>query len=576
MNTISNENPQEGSAGCDAIEKSLRKVAYFSMEIGINTKIPTYSGGLGILAGDMIRSSADLKVPLVAISLLYKKGYFYQKLDEHGNQQEFPEQWNPQDFLELLPQKVRVIIERRTVTIQAWEYRVMGVSGYCVPVLLLDTDLQENSAYDRSLTDYLYGGDEKYRLSQEIILGLGGIRMLKELEYTRINRCHMNEGHSSLLTLELLQERKKNHESTWDIDRVRRMCVFTTHTPVPAGMDQFSYDLVGQLLDGFIDLNFLKSIGGAERLNMTLLALNLSHYENGVAKEHGVVSREMFPGYRIDSITNGVHSATWTCESFQTLYDKYIPGWKSDPFSLRYALSIPGDEVWNAHEAAKSKLIDAVRANTHVDLDPQILTIGFARRATAYKRADLVFFDVNQLMTIAERVGKIQFIFAGKAHPRDWPGKELIKKIVSTSQHLKEHLKIVYLENYDQALAKLLVSGVDVWLNTPQKPKEASGTSGMKAAHNGVPSLSILDGWWIEGCIEGLTGWAIGSAHDVENDTKKDAESLYEKLEKVIIPTFYTNRQHWMNIMRHTIAINASFFNTHRMVQQYALNAYLE
>jgi starch phosphorylase len=576
MNSLSSEKVKEGSTGRYAIEKSSRKVAYFSMEIGIDAKIPTYSGGLGILAGDMIRSSADLKVPLVAITLLYKKGYFDQKLDEQGNQQELPSQWKPEDFLELLPQKVSVIIEHRTVTIQAWEYRVMGISGYCVPVLFLDTDLQENSEYDRNLSYYLYGGDEKYRLSQEIILGIGGIRMLKELGYTRINRCHMNEGHSSLLTLELLHERKKNQESGWDIDRVRRMCVFTTHTPVPAGMDQFSYDLVEQVLDGFIDINFLKRIGGEEKLNMTLLALNLSHYENGVAKEHGVVSREMFPGYRIDSITNGVHSATWVCESFQTLYDKYIPGWRSDPFSLRYALSVPNDEVWNAHEAAKSKLINYVSTPTPAGLDPQTLTIGFARRATAYKRADLLFFDVNRLVAISEQVGKIQCIFAGKAHPRDWPGKDLIKKIFSISQQVREHLKIVYLENYDQELAKLLISGVDVWLNTPQRPKEASGTSGMKAAHNGVPSLSILDGWWIEGCIEGLTGWAIGSVHDVENDPKKDADSLYEKLEKVIIPTFYTNRQNWMNIMRHTIAINASFFNTHRMVQQYALNAYLE
>jgi starch phosphorylase len=576
MNSITREGSKKGSTGRYATEKRARKVAYFSMEIGIDGKIPTYSGGLGILAGDMIRSCADLKVPLVAVTLLYKKGYFDQKLDEQGNQQELPAQWNPQDFLKLLLQKVSVIIEHRTVTIQTWEYRVRGISGYCVPVLFLDTDLQENSAYDRSLTDYLYGGDEKYRLAQEIILGIGGIRMLKELGYNRINRCHMNEGHASLLTLELLQERKKNHEPVWDLDGVRRMCVFTTHTPVPAGMDQFSYDLVGQLLDGFIDLNFLKRIGGEDRLNMTLLALNLSHYENGVAKEHGVVSREMFPGYRIDSITNGVHSATWVCESFQTLYDKYIPGWRNDPFSLRYALSIPSDEVWSAHEAAKSKLIDAVNAKTSVGLDSQTLTIGFARRSTAYKRADLVFFDMNRLITIAEWVGKIQCIFAGKAHPRDWPGKDLIKKVISVAQQVKEQIKIVYLENYDQELAKLLIAGVDVWLNTPQKPKEASGTSGMKAAHNGVPSLSILDGWWIEGCLEGLTGWAIGSVHDVENDNPKDAESLYEKLEKVIIPTFYTNRQNWMNIMRHAIAINASFFNTHRMVQQYALNAYLE
>jgi starch phosphorylase len=576
MNNTSKENAEERNSDYEVSAGHTRKVAYFSMEIGIDANIPTYSGGLGVLAGDMIRSCADLKVPLIAMTLLYRKGYFDQILDEQGNQQELPAQWNPQDILTLLPQHVRVSIARRTVTIQVWEYKVIGITGYCVPVLFLDTDLPENSTYDRSLTDSLYGGDETYRFAQEIVLGIGGVRMLKALGYDQINRCHLNEGHASLLTLELMNTTKKTPEPGWDLERVRKMCVFTTHTPVPAGMDQFSYDLVGPLLDGLIDLNFLKSIGGEDRLNMTLLALNLSHYENGVAKEHGAVSREMFPGYRIDYITNGVHSATWVCESFQMLYDTYIPGWRNDPFSLRYALSIPSDEVWNAHTIAKTKLIDQVNATTDVALDAQTLTIGFARRATAYKRADLLFWDVNRLLAISQRVGKIQVIFAGKAHPRDWSGKDLIKKVVSVAQQVKEQITIVYLENYDQEVAKMLIAGVDVWLNTPQKPKEASGTSGMKAAHNGVPSLSILDGWWIEGCIEDLTGWAIGSALDVENDNQKDADALYAKLEQVIIPTFYHNRQNWMNIMRHTIAMNASFFNTHRMVLQYALNAYLE
>jgi len=560
----------------DVLQKQNRKIAYFSMEIGIDSRIPTYSGGLGVLAADTIRSCADLSVPTVAVTLLYKKGYFHQKIDMQGNQQESPDEWSPSDFLKLLPNKVSAKIENRTLFIQAWEYQVKGVSGYSVPVIFLDTDIQENNVSDRSLTHYLYGQDQKYRLSQEIILGIGGLRMLKELGYIHISRYHMNEGHSSLLTLELLNERKKKKEPIWDIDGVRRMCVFTTHTPVPAGMDQFSYDLVSNVLGEFVPLDFLKEIGGKDKLNMTLLALNLSHYENGVAKEHGKVSREMFPGYHIDSITNGVHSATWVCDSFKNLYDKYIPGWKNESFSLRYALHIPQDEIWNAHQQAKIKLIDYVNKESNTGMDIQTLTIGFARRATAYKRADLIFFDVARIVNISKNVGKIQFIFAGKAHPQDWPGKDLIKKIVNLSHQLKNEIKIVYLQNYDIELAKTLVSGVDLWLNTPRKPLEASGTSGMKAAHNGIPSLSILDGWWIEGCIEGLTGWAIGQAHEAQSSDKDNADSLYDKLEHTVVPMFYRNQENWVNIMRHTIAINGSFFNTHRMVLQYALNAYLD
>jgi glycogen phosphorylase len=555
-----------------------RRIAYFSMEIGINEKLPTYSGGLGILAGDTIKSCADLNVPLIAVTLLYKKGYFRQKIDAQGIQQELPAEWNPADFMRLLPAKVNVTIENRTVAIQAWEYTVTGIGGYEIPIIFLDTDVPENDPYDRSLSYYLYGGDEKYRFCQEVILGIGGVRMLKKLNHQQLSRFHMNEGHSSLLTLELLTERKKEHGSEWDIwdvDGVKRMCVFTTHTPLSAGMDKFSYDLVKQVIGSFIPLDFLQSVGGHDRLNMTLLALNLSHYENGVAKEHGKVSREMFPGYHIDSITNGVHSATWVCECFRDLFDKYMPGWKNDPFSLRYALSIPREEIWDTHQSSKSTLIDFVNQRTGAGLDKEILTIGFARRAAAYKRADLVFYDTNRLLDVIKNAGKIQFIFSGKAHPQDSSGKELIKKIITISEKLKGQLKIVYLENYDIEVAKLLVSGVDLWLNTPRKPQEASGTSGMKAAHNGVPSFSILDGWWIEGCIEGLTGWSIGSAADVESSDQDNANSLYKKLEEIIIPTFYNNRQNWIDVMRHSIAINASFFNTHRMVQQYVLDAYL-
>jgi len=558
----------------EKMRKQKRKIAYFSMEVGIDPKIPTYSGGLGILAGDTIRSCADLSIPLIAVTMYYKKGYFTQRLEHDGTQKESPAEWNPRDVLRPLRKQVTVEIEGRKVYIRAWEYVIHGVDGYRIPIIFLDTDFEKNSEYDRSLCYCLYGRDDKYRLAQEIVLGIGGLRMIKALGYVALNRCHMNEGHSSLLTLELLKEKKRNG-SGWDIEGVRKMCVFTTHTPVPAGHDQFSYDLVRSVLGDFLPIDLLKQVGGSEALNMTSLALNLSHYVNGVAKEHGKVSREMFPGYNISAITNGIHSATWVCESFKRLYDEYMPGWKADPFSLRYALSIPKDSIWKAHQEAKRKMIDYVNQTKQADLDCDTLTIGFARRATAYKRMDLVFHDVQRLINISKNVGKIQLVFSGKAHPRDYQGKELIKKIVTIANQTKDDIKIVYLDNYDMTLAKLLISGVDVWLNTPRKPQEASGTSGMKAAHNGIPSFSVLDGWWIEGCIEGLTGWAVDSVQEKESNDYENARALYEKLEKEIVPKFYNDKNGWIDMMRHSIAINASFFNTHRMVQQYTLNAYL-
>jgi len=560
--------------GMEVIE---RRIAYFSMEIGLDSRIPTYSGGLGILAGDTLRSFADLKVPVVAVTLLHGKGYFYQKLDATGSQTELPIQWTPSDFLELLPDKITVEIENRTVTVQAWQYNLKSVDeNYFIPILFLDTDIPANTDYDRTLTDYLYGGDDKYRLAQEVVLGLGGVRMFRKLGYTDIKKYHMNEGHASLLILELLRENKRNEERMFNFDVVRNLCVFTTHTPVPAGHDKFSYDLVRNTLGDFFPLDVLKTLGGEENFNMTLLALNLSEYINGVAKKHGEISREMFPGYPIDSITNGVHPYTWASESFRKLYNKHIPGWTKDPFTLRHIISIPETEMWNAHMEAKKKLIDYINKESNAGMDYETFTIGFARRASTYKRAGLLFFDVARLIDISRKTGKIQIVFAGKAHPKDIPGKELIKRIFEYIHKIKNDIKIVYLENYDMELGKMVTSGVNLWLNTPLRPKEASGTSGMKASLNGVPNFSILDGWWIEGCIEGVTGWSIGGKSIEENSIEKDAQDLYKKLENIIIPMFYRDREQWLNIMRYCVAFNASFFNTHRMVHEYVLNAYLE
>jgi starch phosphorylase len=561
------------------IPQTTRRIAYFSMEVAVDSKMPTYSGGLGVLAGDTLKSCADLKIPIVAVSLLSAKGYFEQRLDEWGNQEERPVTWDPTKFARLLPATVQVSIEKRPVAIRAWRYDITGATDYSVPLILLDTDAGENTSGDRELTSYLYGGDERYRLAQEIILGIGGVRMLRALGYVQLDRFHMNEGHAAMLGLELLSERTRETPLEWDFNAVRSQCVFTTHTPVGAGHDQFSHDLVKSMVGEPVPLEVLRMLAGQDRFNMTLLALNLSHYVNGVAKRHGEVSQELFPGYSIDSITNGVHSATWTCLSFQRLYDRHIPGWRTDPFSLRYAMSIPTEEIWDAHVQAKARLLEEVSRRTQASLNPEALTIGFARRAAVYKRADLIFTDPSQLVELTRQVGPLQFIFAGKAHPKDEPGKEVIRRLFQAARRLKPDVEIVYLENYDLAMARLLTAGVDLWLNTPEPPLEASGTSGMKAAHNGVPSFSVLDGWWVEGHIEGVTGWVIGprpvlGAAQQQGDAQ-EVHELYQKLRWIIAPMFYHSREQWIEIMRHTIALNASFFNTHRMVQQYAANAYV-
>jgi starch phosphorylase len=559
-----------------------RTIAYFSMEIGLEVGMPTYSGGLGVLAGDTIRAAADLNIPMVAVTLLHRQGYFYQRLDAHGWQHEEPAAWAVHDFVHEMPARAAVTIEGRTVSLRAWHYPVRGLSGFTVPVYFLDADLPDNAAWDRTLTDTLYGGDIHYRLCQEVLLGIGGIRMLRALGYTEITRFHLNEGHASLLTLELLDEQAHRAGRTAfthdDVAVVRQQCVFTTHTPVPAGHDQFPLDLVERVLgprEAFHTMHEVFCCEGV--LNMTYLALNLSHYINGVAKKHGEVSQHMFARYVIDAITNGVHAATWTSPPFQALFDRHIPGWREDNFSLRYALSLPPQEVWDAHRTAKHQMLQEVNRATNAGMDIDVLTLGFARRATAYKRIDLLFQDVERLTQLTTHTGGLQVIYAGKAHPQDQAGKELIQRIHEVKDTLTPAIKIAYLANYDLSLGALLTAGVDVWLNTPQPPLEASGTSGMKAALNGVPSLSVLDGWWIEGCIEGVTGWAIGANHrslTIEDDRAQDAAALYEKLGQVVVPLFYGDQQGFINVMRHAIALNGSFFNTQRMMQQYVVKAY--
>jgi starch phosphorylase len=550
-------------------------VAYFSMEIALGAEVPTYSGGLGVLAGDTLRAAADLGVPMVGVSLLHRAGHFFQRLDGEGRQHEEPVVWSPDDWMEALDVSCKVEIEGRPVTVRAWRWTITGISGASVPVLLLDTDVADNHESDRRLTDQLYGGDDRYRLAQEVVLGVGGVRMLRAAGYEGVTRFHMNEGHAALLALELFAgELARGPGPAADaVARVKRRCVFTTHTPVPTAHDQFPRGLAERVLgvDGVRTLTTLGCCAG--QLNTTQIALHLSDYVNGVTRRHGEVSRSLFPGYPIGSITNGVHSATWTSPPFQRLYDRHVPDWRRNSFSLRYASGIPLPDFVAAHDAAKQGLLDEINARTNAGFDRHVLTLGIARRATTYKRPALVLRDPDRLRELAARSGGLQIAFAGKAHPRDEPGKALIREIVGAAAALAPAVKIVYLPNYDMRLAALMVAGADVWVNTPQPPWEASGTSGMKAAHNGVPSLSVLDGWWCEGRIEDVTGWGIGDATSAADDDR-DAGELLRTLEERVVPLFAGPRERWAALMRSTVALNASFFNAHRMVQEYVIQAY--
>jgi starch phosphorylase len=551
------------------------------MEVGLESHLPTYSGGLGVLAGDTLRAAADIGLSMVGITLLHRKGYFHQHLDDRGNQSESPSPWDPAARLESLPVRATIALRGRNVVVGAWRYRVRGLTGREVSVYLLDTDLPENDAADRALTDYLYGGDAEYRLCQEAVLGIGGLALLRALGH-EVHRTlyHMNEGHSALLTLALVEEEAgtTGPSAATDAAReaVRQQCVFTTHTPVPAGHDQFTAELARGVLGA--DRAALLEAGHccmAGTLNMTYLGLHHSRYVNGVALRHGEISRGMFPGYPVNSITNGVHAVTWAADPMRRLFDRHIPEWRLDNLYLRYAGSIAPAEILEAHSECKRQLVAEVERRTGARFDPRALTLGFARRATTYKRTDLLFTDMDRLRRFARTVGTIQVVFAGKAHPHDEAGKDLIRRVFAAADALHGDVQIAYLEDYDMALARALCAGVDVWLNTPQKPQEASGTSGMKAAINGVPSLSILDGWWLEGCIEGVTGWAIGEDGGRPSDAARESTSLYDKLEFVIGPLFYQRPLMFAEVMRSAIALNGSFFNAQRMVFQYLRNAYL-
>ena len=556
------------------IDLSQRSVAYFSMEIALAKELPTYSGGLGMLAGDTLRSAADTGAPMVAVSLAHRHGYFQQHLDVNGQQTESDVVWHPEETLPAAPATVTLTLQGRPLTVRAWRFDVVGVTGHILPVFLLDTDVDGNDPWDRTLTDHLYGGDTYYRLCQEAVLGLAGIHLLHALG-CRPDVLHMNEGHAALLTVGLLEDRlhgiSLRDATEADAAFVAEHCIFTTHTPVPAGHDQFGPDQMYRVL-GHERASAIERFGALHNglLNMTYLALRFSRFVNGVAMQHGAVSQRMFPSHKVHSITNGVHAGTWVSPAFQELLDEHVPSWRHDNQYLRNVYGIDPQRIEATHKLGQERLFATVKERTGVELDPAVLTLGFARRVATYKRANLLFQDPERLLALAEKLGGLQILYAGKAHPADNAGKALIRDVFTAASRLQHSkLRVLYLENYDWDLGEQLTGGVDVWLNTPLRPYEASGTSGMKAALNGVPSLSVLDGWWMEGCAENITGWAV---EDFEDETL-EADALYTKLENAVAPLF-ADAKAWARLRQHCIAINGTFFNTHRMLGQYIANAY--
>lgn len=537
----------------------MTKIAYFSAEVGISAKLPTYSGGLGVLAGDHIKAAADTELPMCAVTLLYKEGYFKQRLDDEGHQTEVYPRFDPDPLLKKLPIKFTLPLRKRDVLIQVYEYRYVGLTGHEIPIYFLDTNVEENFYDDQIITMRLYSGDKDHRILQEAILGFGGIKLLEELKYNDIETYHMNEGHASFIIMQLLKKFDGNHEE------VRKRCHFTTHTPVAAGHDEFAIDRCERLLGGLLwkDLSKINSVQNG-RLHMTELGMHFSRSVNGVSKLHGKVAQDQFPNYKIGHITNGVYHPYWVGKEFRELFNNRLPGWREDPNRLLNVDAILPEELIKAHQSHKNFLLGYANSQTQKALSNDVLTIGFARRAAGYKRACLIFNDLDRLIDIGK--GKLQIIFAGKAHPADNHGKNIIFDVVQNAKKLFGEVKIVYLENYNLWLGRIITSGVDVWLNTPRRPHEASGTSGMKAAFNGIPNLSILDGWWDEACKHGENGWAIGN-QDVIDD-KTDANHLYEILEKEVIPTFYNNQDKWVSMMIESIKTGVQF-TAFRMINDY-------
>lgn len=539
--------------------KKNNLVAYFSMEIGVDEKLNTYAGGLGILAGDLLRSAADQKIPMVGITLLNRFGYFKQTISKKGEQKESFE-INNFKLLKKLKNKTSVMIGSDKVVVGVWTYVIKGVSGGLVPVYFLDTNYLENKKCYRNLCDHLYGGDNLIRLRQEIILGRGGVNILESLKIEP-SKFHINEGHGAFAFVELFLKNKNK-----DLQQLRKRCIFTTHSPVKEANDIFMSKHVVKNFKDFPDS--ILEISENENINMAKLAMHFSGFINGVSKKHAIVSRKLFSKSNIKAITNGVNLNFWTAQPFKIIFDKFYPGWESNN-KLLSKRALPLEDLWLAHQKTKKELLIRVLKETGEFLSQEAFTIVVARRFAPYKRSSLVLENMSRLLKIQKKLGTIQIIYAGKAHPKDPEGKKIISGIIKVSKKYKDKIKIVFIENYDINLAKLLVSGADLWLNNPLPPNEASATSGMKAAANGVPQLSTLDGWWPEGYKKNVTGWAINSKNNL-----KDNESLLNELENKILPIFYFDKNRWKKIIASTIQMNAYKFSSERAINDYKKLAY--
>jgi glycogen phosphorylase len=591
-------------------------VAYLCLELAIKPEIKSYSGGLGILAGDTIKSYADLNIDGVAVTLLYKNGYFKQSIDTNtGAQIEANDEWDYAKLLTLTDKKFNINIENRNVTVQIWKYEIVGVKGHIVPVYFLDTNLQDNNFEDQAICFNLYSKYEHTRLKQEILIGVGGVKALQALGYGIMDKYHLNESHATFAIpyLQLLlnsQEQAKNK------------IVFTTHTPLEHGHKKYLFETLRPQLTQKVEIHtnnrhsehseeshtlgletnqissnhgtgsfpsvkmttifksiydqLLETNDNKNELNMTRYCLENSCYSNAVARKHAEIMHRLFPGFEIDYITNGIHTNTWISDSVAQVFDQELPDWKTDSSVLRNALNISESQIKSAHDINKQKLFEYIATKCNKTFDPLKFTIGFARRVDSYKRQNFVFTDMIRLEAISKKFGGLQFVFAGKAYPDTADQDSTLAQVYKLSQRTNLNIDIVYIPNYDMEVGKLMTSGVDIWLNNPLRPLEASGTSGMKAALNGVPNFSVVDGWWVEGWVENETGWSIGDEGSHIGDEGYELNELYNKLENVILPTYFYDTKKWYEIMRQTIAINASHFNTQRMVLEYLEKGYLK
>jgi starch phosphorylase len=547
------------------MEQQTGKVAYFSMEIALKNEIPNYAGGLGVLAADTLLSCADLGLDLVGVSLIY-----------HSNDD--PEKgFDPARFMKRREETVTIEIQDRIVQLDIWQMDLEGKSGKKIPILFLSANNEKNQQWDRDLTKHLYAADGYTRLCQEMILGIGGVRALEATGFKDIAYYHMNEGHSVTLVMELLRK------NSFDQEKVKRMCTFTSHTPIPAGHDYFDYDLAFKTLGKMVPPN-VQQYATKERLGMTELALNMSIRSNSVSQRHNAVCISMFPWAEFENVTNGIYHPRWAGKEIKKVLNKELKGWQNDPNKFSKAVEkLPDKEIDQAHQAQKKELIDWINSKRKLfpfekivpdDLfSEDVLTIGFARRFVPYKRHTLIFKNIDALRSISYK--KIQLIYAGKCHRRDEFCNSIINEIQHYASVLRGQIKVVVLKDYNLNTAKRLVTGCDVWLNNPIPPREASGTSGMKAALNGCLNISILDGWWIEGYkMEPKSGWAFGKKY-LENNIisqltareKQDNEALLRNLEDAI-DCYYNRHDEWIEKMKHAISL-VSHFNTHRMVQEY-------